>query len=105
MKIVVLIVVCVMWSTTDSQLIHEILRRSAGLGNLQMAMTELGDTDKDGTLSGEEIQDFFRYFVNLSPANSLLTARQFIKDGDFNGDGKLNETELQTALRIYRGSA
>ncbi|XP_062570211.1 uncharacterized protein LOC134232266 [Saccostrea cucullata] len=103
MKILAIIVVCVIWSTTDSQLIRKLQRRSDSLENLRRMLLELGDTDNDGKMSGEEIQDFFRYIMNLSPENSLLTALQFIKDGDMNGDGELNESELLTALRIYRG--
>ena len=53
---------------------------------------QYADSDKDRLLSGEEIENFYRYFINLAPSEALMTARQFIRDGDLNNDARLNET-------------
>lgn len=68
------------------------MQRSQDSGSVLAVMMQYADSDKDRLLSGEEIENFYRYFINLAPSEALMTARQFIRDGDLNNDARLNET-------------
>ncbi|XP_048778066.1 uncharacterized protein LOC125681853 [Ostrea edulis] len=97
----IIVVVCVTWSAIQAELIHTVLRRSMGMDKLKAVMMDFGDSDDDRELTGEEIENFFTYFINLSESNALRTAQQFIKDADINENGSLDEEELSRALRHY----
>lgn len=95
-------VVWLTWFSADSHLLlHKILRRSHDLATESAMMMKFGDSDHNGRLSGEEIQDFFIYFINFDSDTAYSTASQFLRDGDKDGDNSLDETELIPTLQQY----
>jgi hypothetical protein len=79
--------------------ISVLFQRSARTDNLKTVMMRFGDSDHNGELDGEEIENFFTYFINLNDSKALRTAQQFIKDGDFNGNGSLDDAGKSMTLR------
>lgn len=77
------------------------MQRSQDLATERAIMMEFGDSDHNGRLSGEEIQNFFMYFINFDSDTAYSTAKQFLKDGDIDGDGSLDETGRIMCLYTY----
>ncbi|XP_052673284.1 uncharacterized protein LOC128155556 [Crassostrea angulata] len=96
-------VVWLTWFSAESHLpLHQILsRRSQDLATEHAMMMEFGDSDHNGRLSGEEIQNFFMYFINFDFDTAYSAANRFLKDGDIDGDGSLDERELVPTLQKY----
>lgn len=67
------------------------MQRSQDLATEHAMMMEFGDSDHNGRLSGEEIQNFFMYFINFDFDTAYSAANRFLKDGDIDGDGSLDE--------------
>lgn len=80
-----------LWSNIHL-IVSMLMQRSHDLATESAMMMKFGDSDHNGRLSGEEIQDFFIYFINFDSDTAYSTASQFLRDGDKDGDNSLDET-------------
>lgn len=89
------------WLNIHWYIVSMLIQRSQDLATERAIMMEFGDSDHNGRLSGEEIQNFFMYFINFDSDTAYSTAKQFLKDGDIDGDGSLDETGRIMCLYTY----